>query len=508
MIRPWTRFISGASLASSPSAPSPVTKSWSRFTMRALTVSALNPAVLNVQYAVRGELAIKAEEYRVKLQESGQNSGLPFDRVISSNIGNPQQKGLNQPPITFVRQVAALLEWPDLIHLAPDIFPKDVIARAKELHDEIGSIGAYSHSQGVPLIRKNVAQFISDRDGYPSDPGHIFLTGGASAGVSLLISMLISKPEVSGILIPIPQYPLYTATLAQHSGVAIPYHLDETQEWSTSPDEIKAAIEKVTQGGVEPKALVIINPGNPTGALLNKETQEEIVKLCEKHSLVLLADEVYQSNLHHPTSHPFTSFKKTVRDLNSQVPLVSFHSISKGVSGECGRRGGYFECTNISEEVIAMMYKMVSVGLCPPVQGQIGVDCMVRPPKEGEESYLLWKEETDRIHHALAQRTGLMAARLNKLCGVSCVDSPGALYLYPKIELSAKAVAAAKEAGKEPDAFYALALLDATGICVVPGSGFGQKEGEYHYRLTCLCPGVDEYVGKLERFHLEFSKKY
>jgi alanine transaminase len=154
------------------------------------------------------------------------------------------------------------------------------------------------------------------------------------------------------------------------------------------------------------------------------------------------------------------------------------------------------------------MYKMVSVGLCPAVAGQIGVDCMVRPPKEGEPSYERWKAETDKIHAALAERTHVMADRLNALPGASCVRAPGALYLYPKIELPPKAVAAAKEAGKAPDMFYALRLLDETGICVVPGSGFGQKEGESHYRLTCLCPGVEEYVGKLESFHRRFMEKY
>jgi alanine transaminase len=102
---------------------------------------------------------------------------------------------------------------------------------------------------------------------------------------------------------------------------------------------------------VRPKALVIINPGNPTGALLSAETMAELVGVCEEHSLVLLADEVYQANLHQPRTHPFTSFKKVVRDLGSPVPLVSFHSISKGVSGECGRRGGYFELTNVGAEV-------------------------------------------------------------------------------------------------------------------------------------------------------------
>ena len=346
-----------------------------------------------------------------------------------------------------------------------------------------------------------------ERDGYPSDPAHIFLTGGASAGVSLLIWML-TTPPTSGILIPIPQYPLYTATLAQHSGVALPYHLDESRDWSTSITEIEGAIEKSRKDGITPKALVIINPGNPTGALLDEPTMEKVVKLCEANSLVLLADEVYQVNLHRPDTHPFTSFKKIVRRLGSPIPLVSFHSISKGVSGECGRRGGYFECTNFSSDIIAMIYKMVSVGLCPPLAGQIGVDSMIRPPQPNDESYPLWKKETDAIHAALAQRTQVMAERLNKLPGVSCVDSPGALYLYPQIHLPSGAVEAAKQAGKAPDAFYALALLDKTGICVVPGSGFGQKEGEYHYRLTCLCPGVEEYVGALEQFHLGFIEKY
>lgn len=453
------------------------------------------------------------------------------------------------------------MEWPALAELARDAFPEDVIARAKELQSEIGSIGAYSHSQGVPFIRKNVARFIEgqsvvnpccnpsqppttkssphtlpsrlpsrgsavppsrpeprthipacfffpERDGYPSDPNHVFLTAGASAGVTLLISALISSPK-SGILIPIPQYPLYTATLAAHKGVGIPYHLDEEADWATSAPDIEAAIRKaVNEDGIEPKALVIINPGNPTGALLDEPTMQRLVRLCEQHDLVLLADEVYQSNLHARSTHPFTSFKKVVRALDSRVPLFSFHSISKGVTGECGRRGGYFECANVSDDILALLYKMVSVGLCPPLGGQVGVDCMVRPPRPADASYALWKSETDATHAALAQRTKTMAARLNTLEGVSCVDSPGALYLYPRIRLPAAAIEAARKAGKQPDTFYALELLDETGICVVPGSGFGQKEGQYHYRLTCLCPGVEEYVGALERFHRKFMERY
>ncbi|KAJ7861693.1 hypothetical protein B0H14DRAFT_3616491 [Mycena olivaceomarginata] len=118
--------------------------------MRSLKRAQSETQLQTVQYAVRGELAIKAETYRDQLKSGGHN--LPFDK----------QKGLDQPPITFTRQVAALTEWPALAELAPGVFPADVIARAKELQDEIGTIGAYSHSQGVPFIRKSVARFIEE----------------------------------------------------------------------------------------------------------------------------------------------------------------------------------------------------------------------------------------------------------------------------------------------------------------------------------------------------------
>ena len=159
---------------------------------------------------------------------------------------------------------------------------------------------------------------------------------------------------------------------------------------------------------------------------------EDLVKICEEHSLVLLADEVYQDNLHARVSDPsvsFTSFKKVAHALQSPAPLISFHSTSKGVLGECGRRGGYFECTNISPEVLALIYKMVSVGLCPPLQGQIAVDTLVRPPKEGEPSYSLWKEETRVVHKALAERTSTMTTRLGSRNAVWCiVPSPSGDY--------------------------------------------------------------------------------
>jgi alanine transaminase len=136
----------------------------------ALNASNINPAVLEVQYAVRGELALKADEYMQALA-AGKGQDLPFDKVVTANIGNPQQKGLDQQPITYWRQVISLLEYPALLgeHLeaAKQIYPSDVIERAGRLHEEIGSVGAYSHSKGVLAIRKRVAKFLEGKSAWP-----------------------------------------------------------------------------------------------------------------------------------------------------------------------------------------------------------------------------------------------------------------------------------------------------------------------------------------------------
>ncbi|WWC63596.1 uncharacterized protein I303_106201 [Kwoniella dejecticola CBS 10117] len=494
----------------------------------ALNLKTINPSVLGVHYAVRGELALKADKYTQQLANPHSGSGsntnnvetlseeLPFKHVVTANIGNPQQKGLNQQPLTYWRQIISLLEYPQLFQdadkkeLISKIYPSDVVERAKKLYEEIGSVGAYTHSKGVLAIRKRVAKFIEERDGYPADPESIYLTAGASAGVSSILS--IALQEGDGCLIPIPQYPLYTATLAYLNAKPLPYYLSESQDWSMDHDTLLKAVSEAKKNGTPVKALVIINPGNPTGACLSKEAMEQVIHLCYEEGIVLMADEVYQTNIYDPSHRPFHSFKKILRsmpeEIANSVELVSFHSISKGVSGECGRRGGYFECVNISDEVMEQVYKMASVTLCPPVSGQVGVDLMVSPPAEGSESYDLWKKETSLIHNNLKERSYLMAEHFNNMKGVSCNPAEGAMYLFPRIDMPKKAIEEAKKKGKEADVMYALDLLDATGICAVAGSGFGQEPGTYHLRVTALCPETKEFIGRFEQFHNDFMDKY
>lgn len=347
---------------------------------KALTLKTINQAVLDVEYAVRGELATKADNYTRTLDAGGADADdLPFDRVVTANIGNPQQRGLDQRPITFWRQVISLCEYPDLLGhpLVDRIYPPDAIARARELNKEIGSTGAYTHSKGVPGIRKKVAKFIEERDGVAAgsvDPENIFLTAGASSGVAQIMSVALRKGE--GVMIPIPQYPLYTATLANLSCKPLPYNLTEEAKWGLSSDVLQKTLDDARQAKVTAKALVVINPGNPTGGCLSYDDMRKIVQLCYDNSILLCADEVYQNNIYDHVNKPFYSFRKVLMEMEDEnvrkgVELVSFHSISKGVSGECGRRGGYMEMVNIEEDVVDMIYKMASINLCPPVTGQV-----------------------------------------------------------------------------------------------------------------------------------------
>ncbi|KAG2184164.1 hypothetical protein INT44_009179 [Umbelopsis vinacea] len=472
----------------------------------------MNAHIKNVEYAVRGELAIKAEALRDQLNKT---NSLPFKTIVNCNIGNPQQ--LQQKPITFFRQVASLCDNPDLLlpenrHIVSQLYPEDALHRAEVLLEHIGSVGAYSHSQGIPHIRENVAKFITERDGYAANPDNIYLTQGASAGVQSILSILV-KDQSTGILIPTPQYPLYSATLSLLDATPVPYLLDESQDWSLNVTDLEKSVSTARANGTDVRALVIINPGNPTGQCLSEENMREIIEFCYTQQIVLLADEVYQTNIYEPEARPFHSFKKVLMSMDSvfhDLELVSFHSISKGMIGECGRRGGYFEAHAIDPEVMSQIYKIASVSLCPNVHGQILVDLMCQPPKQGDASFEKYNQEIDTIYSSLRRRSRKLEACFNSLEGVTCNPAFGAMYLFPQIRLPAKAIADADAHGKAADNFYCLEMLDATGVCVVPGSGFGQKEGTWHFRSTFLPAEdlFDDFCENLTNFHKQFMNKY
>lgn len=178
--------------------------------------------------------------------------------------------------------------------------------------------------------------------------------------------------------------------------------------------------------------------------------------------------------------------------------------------GECGLRGGYCELENFNDDVKSMFFKMLSARLCSSVLGQIAMDCIVKPPDEGEKSYDLYMKEKKEVLEALKYRAQLVAETFNTIDGISSNPVAGAMYAFPKIEIPKKAIELAKERNQSPDFFYAMELLETTGICVVPGSGFGQKSGTYHFRTTILPQNekLESMMKVFKSFHQNFIKKY
>ena len=386
---------------------------------RVLISSKLPQGVLHADYAVRGELAIESERLKGLLETK--TSTLPFKRILPCNVGNPQ--ALNQPPISFYRKVIALLESFEALGNAAnadkisELFGPAVYQRAAFYRSKLkATMGAYSHSQGHLFIRQLIASFIEKRDqsstgsigaSLPCDPNRIFLTNGASSAIQLVLSLIIGHKSV-GVLIPEPQYPLYSATISLLSGIPVFYSLQEPMEpfgrWGFSLDALRISLSKARKEGADVRALCIINPGNPTGNVLSCAELEEIIEFCWKEHLVLLSDEVYQNNVWDPEAE-FCSARKAlllasrrIPALLNEVEIFSFHSISKGFIGECGKRGGYVECTNIDQEVLDQLYKLVSIALCSSIDGQVMLGLMVDPPSpEAGDEHEKYVQETTAV---------------------------------------------------------------------------------------------------------------
>jgi len=181
-------------------------------------------------------------------------------------------------------------------------------------------------------------------------------------------------------------------------------------------------------------------------------------------------------------------------------PIVSnywltevFFLLSKGFLGECGQRGGYMEIRNVPADVVAQITKLQSVSLCSNIPGQVLVYLMMNPPREGEPSFGQYVRERDYILSELAGKAKLLAQGLDAIPGISCQPITGAMYAFPKVTLPEG----------RTDNEYCMALLEQTGICLVPGSGFGQAKGTAHFRTTILPPTdrIRDVVRRIAEFH-------
>ncbi|OLP89429.1 putative alanine aminotransferase, mitochondrial [Symbiodinium microadriaticum] len=399
-------------------------------------------------------------------------------------------KAVGARPLTFHRQVAkstqeqrqsvvlSLMSNPALMEDAASLYPSDVLARAKEYVGKNPKFGAYSHSKGILHFRREVAKYINRRDGPsvpPADPEEIYLTDGASAGVKTVLEVMIDGP-LDGLLIPIPQYPLYSASITRLGGTHIGYELVEdgsqlrrlrTAGWAIDVDLIEEKIKAFIAGGGRPKGIAVINPGNPTGNVLSRETIERIVRF---------AHVVVRSWGH--------DIVRKEEEEEEEEEECRFHSMSKGYYGECGLRGGVLQMTNIDPDVADQIYKLFSMILCANTLGQGAMASILNPPVEGDASFALFSKERSEILASLSKKAELVSQALNEIPGIQSLPVEGAMYAFPQVYLPERFV---KES-------------EATGVIVVPGSGFGQRNGTWHYRITILPEeGKLRYLGPGER---------
>jgi len=462
----------------------------------------VNQDLIELEYAVRGPIPQRA----AALRREGR-------QIIPCHIGNPQ--ALGQKPISYYRQVLGLLEDPSripreralrrLLRSAPspeglraeDLPSEDLLRRAEEILARLETgLGAYTESQGAAFIREAVATFIDRRDGGASpaaDPGSIFLTDGASEGARHIIEMLIADRR-DGLMIPIPQYPLYSATIRRCGGTQVDYFPDEEDGWSLRTEAMEESIAAARRAGVNVKGIVAINPANPTGAVLDERSIGEVVAFAERHGLAIIADEVYQENVY---DGEFVSFARVLGD--RRVPLFSLHSTSKGFYGECGHRGGYLEVRNAPAvrgydgDFTAVLRKLASVSLCANTAGQLLTYLMVSPPAAGTEEHERFRRERQGVLDDLFSKATRIRRAFDDMDGVRCFGRIGAMYLFPSLGLP--------EGRSDFD--YCMDLLEATGLCTVNGSGFGQRPGTTHLRIAFLPPQpvLEEVLPRWTEFH-------
>ena len=468
----------------------------------------VNRNILEMEYAVRGPIPQRAAE----LKKTGQS-------IIPCNLGNPQ--ALGQQPISFYREVLSLVEHPVRIDrerrlkslfnggaldgLDSGDFHSDYVIDLSErfLAKMETGMGAYSESSGPQFIREAVADFIDRRDGVNDQrgqrslPDQVFITNGASEGVRYVIDLLIDD-EDDGIMIPIPQYPLYSAAIKRCGGAQVDYFLDEEAGWTTERTALESSIDEARTRGVNVKAIVVINPGNPTGAILDEETIRDVIAFAGENGLAIIADEVYQENVYEAG---FVSFARLLG--RSEVPLFSVHSTSKGFYGECGHRGGYLEIRNaprVKDTDISftdLVFKQAMVNICSNTVGQLMMYLLVNPPPENSEPYLRFTNERRRILEDLHDKAAMIRAGFVHMEGVSCFGRTGAMYLFPRLD---------KLPGGTNDFDYCMRLLECTGLVTVNGEGFGQQPGTSHLRIAFLPPRdvIEEVLPAWIDFHNEY----
>jgi alanine-synthesizing transaminase len=316
----------------------------------------------------------------------------------------------------------------------------------------------YSPSSGIQPARDAIGRE-AERKGIKNIQD-IFVTTGGSEAIEICLTALVEDGE--NVLTPSPGYPLYTAILAKLGAIENPYYLDESNGWQPDIEDIKSKINDRT------RAIVLINPNNPTGSNCSVELLQDLLKVARDNNIVIFADEIYDKQLFDGGEHT------SIASLDPDAPIITFNGLSKNYLGP-GLRIGWGIVSGIQSELseyIEAINKILRARLCAnhPLQYAI------QPALEGDQSHI------DEMITKLTHRRDLTVEKMNSIKGISCVSPGGAFYAFPKIEIEGS------------DEEWVKGLIKKSGVVVVPGEGFGQVPGTKHFRIVFLPP--DEILEK------------
>ena len=382
-----------------------------------------------LKYDIRGPVYEKA------LELEGQGY-----KIISLNIGNPASFGFD----------------------APDEIVHDIILNIRNAQ-------GYSDSRGLFAARKAVMHH-TQNIGLPGITiNDIYIGNGVSELILLAMQALINEGDE--VLVPSPDYPLWTTSVALSGGKPVHYICDEAAGWNPDLADLESKITDRT------RAIVVINPNNPTGAVYNKTVLEGLARLAERHQLILFSDEIYDRILYNgAVHHPMA---KLVND----TLCITFGGLSKNYRA-AGFRGGWLILSGARQKAksyIEGLTLLASMRLCANVPTQYAIQTALG----GYQSINDLVMPAGRLHRQIM----LAWERMSAIPGVSCVKPQGALYVFPKIDLTRFRIGSDEE--------FVYDLLTEQKVLVVSGTGFNYIHND-HFRIVCL-PTVDELTIALDR---------
>lgn len=361
--------------------------------------------------------------------------------VIYLNIGDPQVFGFRPPDVIV-----------------------DVVQRALE-----DKFTGYAHSTGLPEAKTAIANYASHL-GARTTPNDVLVTSGASEAADLVMTALLNEGEEA--LLPAPGYPIYPAIMAKLGAVARYYSLNEQRNWQPSVEEIASLINERT------RAIVLINPNNPTGSITPDDVTARILSFAAERDIVVISDEVYRELCFVP---PPTSASVLTKSIGA--PVITLESLSK-THLIPGWRVGWMRFSHAEKmrELITAITRLASGRLCAPTPPQYAV----KPALEGDRSFMI-----DLVSD-LKSRRDFAVSQIGKIQGLSCTTPDAAFYLMVKVD----------DLGGHNDEQFVLEMLEATGVLAVHGSGFGCDAYDGYFRLVYLAnEGVlSSALGNIRQF--------